>query len=240
MTIWLLGAFGGVGMLALGYWLIVIAEGAYFGPWAVRTVYRFGAPHYDAVRASAISTDAHVLQPLLLDACGNLAHPRVLDVATGTGRVPLLLCTTPGFGGAVDALDLTPEMLVQARRRQQALCPAAPIRWHCGDACRLLWPDAAFDLVTCLEALEYVPLPRLALAEMARVLRPGGVLITSKVPDRWARLLPWRAFSSTAMVLELQRLGLTDVQISVWQPGHYELVTARKPGAPEPSGPDHG
>lgn len=44
MTIWLLGALGGVGALALGYWLIVLAEGAYFGPWAVRTVYRCREP----------------------------------------------------------------------------------------------------------------------------------------------------------------------------------------------------
>jgi ubiquinone/menaquinone biosynthesis C-methylase UbiE len=234
MTIWLLGAFGGAGALALGYWLIVVAEGAYFGPWAVRVVYRFGAPHYDAIRAATINADPYTLRPILLDACSHVVEPRVLDVATGTGRVPLLLCAAAGFRGTVDALDLTAEMLDQARAKQQATNPAAPIRWQRGEACRLPWAAAVFDLVTCLEALEYFPHPRLALAEMARVLRPGGSLVASKVPDVWARLLPRRALTSATMEAELHRLGLIDVEITVWQPGHYELVTARKPAAPEP------
>jgi ubiquinone/menaquinone biosynthesis C-methylase UbiE len=239
MTIWVLGALGGAGALALGYWLIVLAEGAYFGPWAVRTVYRLGAPHYDAVRAVAIRSDAQQLLPILLHSCSHAIHPQVLDVATGTGRVPLLLCTTPGFSGEVDALDLTTAMLDRARAKHQKHCPAAPIRWHGGEAGCLPWPTARFDLVTCLEALEYFPRPRRALAEMVRVLRPGGALVISKVPDTLAHLLPGRALSGAAMRAALQQLGLVETQIHAWQPGHYELVTARKPSAPE-SAPNNG
>ncbi len=235
MTIWLLGALSGAGALALGYWLIVIAEGAYFGSWAVRTVYRFGAPHYDAIRAGSISADPDQLLPSLLAACNHVQHPQVLDVATGTGRVPLLLCSAPSFHGSIDALDLTMQMLDQARAKQQAICATAPVRWHQGEAGQLPWSDAQFDLVTCLEALEYFPHPRRALAEMARVLRPGGTLLISKVPDNWARLLPFRALPGAQLQAELRQLGLRDTLIRPWQPGHYELVTARKPAAPAPS-----
>jgi ubiquinone/menaquinone biosynthesis C-methylase UbiE len=88
--------------------------------------------------------------------------------------------------------------------------------------------------------LEYFPRPRRARAEMVRVLRPGGALVIRKVPDAFARLLPGRALSGVAMRAELQQLGLVATPIHAWQPGHYELVTARKPPAPEPSAPDNG
>ena len=58
--------------------------------------------------------------------------------------------------------------------------------------------DASFDLVISLEALEFFPRPRRALAEMSRVLRPGGALVVSKYPDRWARAAAQRASLAAA------------------------------------------
>jgi SAM-dependent methyltransferase len=217
---WLCGAAGGA---ALIYWQLVIAEGAYLGPPAVRLVYTLGAPHYDAVRAPGQAAADAALRPLLAAALAGRPAPAALDVATGTGRVPRLLAELPA-PVAASALDLTPPMLVQARR---SVPPACPVAWTVGEAGALPWPDSCFDLVTCLEALEYFPRPRLALAEMARVLRPGGTLIVSKWPDGWARLLPGRALSSAALRRELAALGLVDLEIRPWQPGHYELVRAR-------------
>lgn len=228
---WMVWLFGG-GLIGIGalYWLVVLAEGAYFGPWAVRLVYTLGARHYDAVRRPWQAEDADTLLPTLLAALAGNRRPAVLDVATGTGRVPLLLAGSPGFSGTIDALDLTPAMLDQARARQAAACPAAPIRWHLGEAGRLPWPAHSFDMVTCLEALEYFPRPRRALAELGRVLREEGTLVISKVPDRWARLLPGRAFTRRGLRHELERLGFAHVAIRSWQPGHYELVIASRSG----------
>jgi ubiquinone/menaquinone biosynthesis C-methylase UbiE len=152
----------------------------------------------------------------------------VLDVATGTGRVPLLIAQGPGLAAEIVGLDLTPQMLDQARAKQLAACPQAAIRWQLGEAGRLAWPDASFDLVSCLESLEYFPQPQRALAEMARVLRPGGTLVISKWPDGWARALPGRALTSAALARRLATLGLGEIMIKPWQPGNYELVTARK------------
>jgi SAM-dependent methyltransferase len=227
----LLWAGGLAAALALLYWLVVIAEGAYLGSWAVRLIYHYGSRVYDQVRAPSQTDDARVLLPLLRGAVAHVQRPRVLDVATGTGRVPLLLAADAGFAGSIDAIDLTEAMLERARARQAASNPAAPITWRRGEASRLSWPAAAFDLVCCLEALEYFPRPRRALDEMARVLRPGGTLVVSKVPDVWARLMPGRALTQQEMRRALTRAGLDQIAFRPWQPGHYELVTARKRAA---------
>src|SRR3954454_2063410 len=95
-------------LLAFLYWLIVVGEGTYLGRSAVRLIYQLGAGVYDQARINVIASDEVVLLPLLRAA---LAHkPRVLDVATGTARVPLLLAAQPWFDGAIDGLDLTPAM----------------------------------------------------------------------------------------------------------------------------------
>lgn len=142
--------------------------------------------------------------------------------------MPLLLCADPAFQGQVAALELTPAMLAEARRKAPAEGAGATIGWHRGEAGRLPWAAGVFDLVTCLEALEYFPRPRRALAEMARVLRPGGALLLSRVPEPWAQLLPGRALSRAVLGTELRRHGCVDVAFQAWQHGHYELVWARK------------
>jgi ubiquinone/menaquinone biosynthesis C-methylase UbiE len=194
----------------------------------VRLIYRLGAPHYDAVRAALATQDSALLLPLLRDAIASADRPHVLDVATGTGRVPLLLAQDAGFDGKIVGIDLTPQMLNRAKEKQAAACPQAPIHWQIGEAGHLSWPDASFDMVCCLESLEYFPRPQRALAEMARVLRPGGTLVISKWPDSWARALPGRALSQAALIRRLAGLGLDEIVIRPWQPGNYELVTAKK------------
>ncbi len=224
--LWWLG--GGLGAAALLYWQVILAEGAYLGPWAVRLIYSLGASRYDEVRAPTQAAADAALRPLLMAALADAERPRVLDVATGTGRVPLLLLADPGFAGRLAALDLTPSMLSEARRKEHAAGGAGRVAWHLAEAGALPWPAAAFDLATCLEALEYFPHPRQALAELARVLRPGGALVLSKFPDGWARLLPGHGLTRQALGRELARLGFTGIRVLPWQPDHYELVVARK------------
>lgn len=225
VVIWLIGVIIAGAIL---YWLVFIGEGAYLGPWAVRLIYRLGASHYDAVRASVILEDSATLLPLLRVALAHTDHPHILDVATGTGRVPLLLAQIAGFDGQIVGLDLTPQMLDHARAKHKIVCPQASIHWQIGEAGRLDWSDASFDMVCCLESLEYFPRPQRAIAEMVRVLRPGGTLVISKWPDSWAYTLPGRALTCAALALRLSGLGLDEILIRPWQPGHYELVTARK------------
>ena len=183
---------------------------------------------YDQARANVTANDEAVLLPLLRATLAGTPGARVLDVATGTARVPLLLAAQPWFDGAINGLDLTPAMLARAQDKIAAAGLSERIALRQGDASSLPWPDARFDLVISLEALEFFPRPRRALAEMSRVLKPGGALIVSKYPDQWARVLPFKGLTRRGMTRLLERLGLVEIAIREWQLGHYELVIASK------------
>ncbi|MGO4534381.1 class I SAM-dependent methyltransferase [Leifsonia sp. 2MCAF36] len=96
----------------------------------------------------------------------------VLDIATGTGLV-LRALRDRGFAGALSGVDLSPRMVDEARRH----LPDAQLLE--ADATRLPLPDNAFDLVTCVTGLQLFPTPATAIAEWARVLRPGGRAVTA-------------------------------------------------------------
>lgn len=224
-ALWLLAALG---LLAFLYWLIIVGEGTYLGRYAVRFIYQRGARFYDAARGGVTASDEHDLLPIIRAALEGIAVPQVLDVATGTGRVPLLLASQPWFHGKVCGLDLTPAMLAHAHAKLAAAGLAERVVLCRGEAGCLPWPNGSFDLVTSLEALEFFPQPQRALAEMARALRPGGTLVVSKYPDRWARALPLKGLTRRGMTRVLERLALAEIEIREWQPGHYELVIARK------------
>jgi hypothetical protein len=53
-------------------------------------------------------------------------------------------------------------------------------------------------------------------------------MVVSKYPDIWARALPFKGLTRQGMTQVLERLDLAEIGIREWQPGHYELVTARK------------
>ncbi len=98
---------------------------------------------------------------------------RVLDVATGTGLVARRLVST--YGCSVVAIDQSAEMLSGARRaldRRREL--AARIELVQGEAERLPFADGEFDHLTFTYLLRYVDDPAATLAELARVVKPGG------------------------------------------------------------------
>jgi ubiquinone/menaquinone biosynthesis C-methylase UbiE len=224
-VLWLLIALA---LLAFLYWLVVVGECTYLGRRAVRTLYQLGARVYDDARRHVVASDQAALLPLLRDALSGRVAPRVLDVATGTGRVPLLLAAQPWFDGAVEGIDIAPAMLDRARAKVAAAGLGERVSLREGSAGALPWPDASFDLVTSLEALEFFPRPPRALAEMVRTLRPAGALVVSKYPDGWARALPFKGLTRRSMARLLVRLGMAEIEFYAWQPGHYELVIARK------------
>ncbi|MBI3517098.1 MAG: methyltransferase domain-containing protein [Proteobacteria bacterium] len=103
----------------------------------------------------------------LLDAVGCSAGARLLDVACGPGPVSAA-AAQPGC--IVIGVDFSPAMLAEARRR----VPTATFQE--GDAEALPLPDEAVDAVVSNFGLHHFPFPLRALAEMRRVLRPGGRL----------------------------------------------------------------
>jgi len=95
----------------------------------------------------------------------------VLEVAIGTGRN---LAFFPE-GVQLTGIDLSPAMLDIARRRVRQLGRTVDLSE--GDAHALAFPDASFDTVVCTFSLCAIPDERQAIAEMRRVLRPGGRLL---------------------------------------------------------------
>jgi len=99
---------------------------------------------------------------------------RVLDVATGTGLVAMVAAGIVGPNGAVAGVDLSPEMLEQARRKLKQ-AGYSHVDLQEGDAERLPFPDASFDVVLCASSLFFIPDMLAAVREWHRVLVPGGL-----------------------------------------------------------------
>ena len=130
----------------------------------------------------------------------------VLDVATGTGLVAAELLRR---GFSVTGLDQSPEMLKAARRRLDGKVELVE-----GAAESLPFPDLAFDHITFTYLLRYVDDPGATLAELARVLRPGGVLVSLEfgVPRGPVRPL-WEIYARAGLPLAglLLRSGWQEV-----------------------------
>jgi SAM-dependent methyltransferase len=103
---------------------------------------------------------------------GLRAGHRLLDVGCGLGEAALALAPLLGGGGEVVGVDASAEMVRAARSR----AGAAPclVRFVVGDASTLPGPDDSFDAVRCERTLQWLTDPVTAVAEMARVVRPGG------------------------------------------------------------------
>ncbi len=121
---------------------------------------------------SATHTDAAVLARVV-----ELAAPHrswsALDLATGSGHTAFAVAP---YLGRVIGLDLTPEMLAEARRLRSDRA-ISNVEFQVGDVHRLPFRDGAFDLVTSRRAPHHFSRILRALSEMVRVLRPGGRLV---------------------------------------------------------------
>ena len=97
---------------------------------------------------------------------------QALDLACGTGDIA---CRLSASGATTTALDITVRMLELAARKQP---PRNPPRWVAGDMMMLPFPDGRFDLVTTGYGIRNVPILPAAIAEIRRVLRPGGLFLS--------------------------------------------------------------
>jgi len=225
-----------LGLLLLGllvYWQLVIAEGAYLGPGIVTLLYDWSARIYERIKQYDSGDEQWFLGLPLARALELIPAPLVLDVATGTGRLPRALLRQPPFEGRVIGLDLSRRMLREAVRKTTQFEDRLTYIWQ--DARCLPFDDNTFDAVTCLEALEFTPRPREVLAELVRVLRPGGVLLTTNRVGRDARFLPGRVFPRDQFEQVLRELPLEQIRVRPWQQD-YDLAWAIKVGEPQGGG----
>lgn len=217
------------------WWLIFETEGVYLGRRVVVALYDFYAGRYDRIKQFDEAADIALISQPLLDRIAPVADPLMLDVATGTARLPLIMARNARFEGHVIGLDASGRMLDRAREKIAAGRFESFITLLQDDASRLPFEEGSFDVVTCLEALEFMPRPQAALAEMIRVLRPGGLLLTTiRIDTRW---MPGRVWSESQMRAELEALGMRDIDVMIWQED-YSQVWALKAGHSQPIGAD--
>lgn len=133
-----------------------------------------------------------------IDRSGVREGSRVLDVAGGTGDLSLAFAKRAGKSGQVWLTDINNAMLTHGRDRladKGVLLPVA----QC-DAEKLPFPDSYFDCVTVAFGLRNMTHKEAALAEMYRVLRPGGRLLVLEFSHVWKPLAPLYDFYSFKVI----------------------------------------
>jgi ubiquinone/menaquinone biosynthesis C-methylase UbiE len=140
-----------------------------------RTRQEFSRQAASFAASAAITDQSQVAR--LVDAIGDSARGRVLDVACGPGVVT---CALAEHAHEVIALDLTPQMLEEARAR----CSKAGrtnVMFKEGSATSLPFADACFDAVITRLSFHHFLEPSVVLTEMLRVLRPRGIVAIADV-----------------------------------------------------------
>lgn len=115
------------------------------------------------------------------------AGGRGLDLACGIGQTTRLLAEYLGADGECVGLDQNAELV---RAAESGPPGRARLEFRVGDATRLPFEDATFDLVFTRYLLIHVPEPRAVLAEMRRVVRPGAVIAVQEPENSYQRTVP--------------------------------------------------
>jgi SAM-dependent methyltransferase len=210
-------------LAALLYWVLIVTEGVYLGRRVVIWLYDLYAGRYDGIKHFRADYDHLFLAQPIMKLIAPQTDARVLDAATGTGRLPLALLKHGHFEGRIYGVDLSHKMLARAAAKTDD----PRVIWLRSLAERLPVFDQSVDVVTCLEALEFMSDPGAALAEFERVLRPGGLLfVTARRTGRW---MPGKAWDFERTGAALDGLGFEAIEGQRWQVD-YDLVWAFKAG----------
>ncbi len=141
---------------------------------------RFIQKHYDGLPGAFTAVTGLVTGHEAL--AGRLIRPtgfdvrgckRILDAACGNGRYSRFLLRQADPDATLTAFDLSPRMLLRARRRLKSNRVSHAV----ADLTRLPYADNTFDAIVCGWVLEHLPDPTPGLSELSRVLCPGGKLL---------------------------------------------------------------
>lgn len=140
------------------------------------------------------------------------AHGRMLDIGTGPGHIPLLVCERIADARVV-GVDLSQHMLGHAERHRAESPHRDRVSFELADAKGLAYPDHAFDAVFSNTILHHIPDPRPFLREAYRVLRQGGAflirdLFRPPTPERALELVRLHAADADPYQQELFRASL--------------------------------
>lgn len=229
MAGWLWAAAAIVMVVALAvllWYLLIETEGVYLGRGAVAWLYDIYAGRYEGTKEFQPTYEHLLLSQPIMSVIAPHENPLVLDIATGTARLPRALTTHRRFNGQVIGTDISRAMLRQAAAMLAEDLARVDLI-HAPAEC-LPFDDNAFDVVTFIEALEFCQPPENALREAVRVLRPGGLLLLTLRVN--VRTMPGRIWPQDRLQAELDALGIERAFFEPWQ-DEYTKVWGRKTGS---------
>src|SRR3954447_15336071 len=133
----------------------------------------------------------------------------VLDVGSGVGHWARLVTSLLPRGSRLVGIDREPVWVARANEEARTCGLEDVLSFVHGSADQLPFASASFDLVTCQTLLFHVPEPSRVLAEMRRVLAPGGRLLLSEPNNMAQHVVRWvRPDMDLARVLRLVRFSM--------------------------------
>src|SRR6266851_4309442 len=145
---------------------------------------------YNLILRFAFQGEEQELRQMIADLAQLRPGETVLDVGCGTGTLALVAKERVGATGLVSGIDPSAQLLTRARRK--AARRGLEINFQLGVIEQLPFPDQSFDVVLSTLMMHHLPddLKRQGLAEIARVLKPGGRLL---VLDMKGPAGPWKS-----------------------------------------------
>lgn len=140
-------------------------------PTRIRSMFAAISGRYDRANTVLSGGIHHLWRRTAVAYSGARAGDSVLDCATGTGDLAIEFASTVGATGRVIGTDFVPEMLAIARTK------APSIKFEVADVTALPYDDNSFDIASISFGIRNVGDPRKGIAELARVVRPGGRII---------------------------------------------------------------
>jgi phosphatidylethanolamine/phosphatidyl-N-methylethanolamine N-methyltransferase len=200
----------------------------------VREAYKRWAPVYDGTFGKLVEAAVR-----MVTARANACSGRLLEAGVGTGLA------LPHYGPSlrVTGIDLSPDMLARARERVARRGQGNVEALLEMDATELDFPDSSFDVTVAMFVMTVVPDPAAVMRELARVTRPGGVLLIcnhfsveeglrgalERGLARYAARLGWRPEFPVESILVCDDLALVS-RTPVKPFGFFTLLEFRKLG----------